>query len=242
MIAKLTALSVLVACGLTLANPVNPSPNAPKTVETALTKAYIPLGFDDNDRIQIAVAGSFKNTCYKVGPHALKVDSESKTITVQQQAYLYSGVCLQMFVPYSEIVDVGIIPSGNYKVVDALSGKTLAELPVNQGANPGPDDFTYAPISDAYVVNDPDTQKHVLALSGSFGDRCSDFEEIKVQVSNEVIIVQPVLARKADISCAPEKVRFLKTIELNDSVKNGVYMLHVRSLNGQAINKLVDLE
>ncbi|NBX75657.1 MAG: hypothetical protein EBQ92_03820 [Proteobacteria bacterium] len=236
---KLTALSFLAVCGLAIANT---SPNAPKTVETALTKAYIPLGFDDNDRIQIAVAGTFKNTCYKVGPHALKVDAENKTITVQQQAYLYSGVCLQMLVPYSEIVDVGIIPSGNYKVIDAQSGKALAELPVNVGTSAGPDDFTYAPVSDAYVVKDEETGKHMLAIAGSFGDRCSDFQEIKVNVANDVIIVQPVLERKADISCAPEKVRFLKTIELNDNVKNGVYMLHVRSLNGQAINKLVDLE
>lgn len=236
---KLTALSFLAVCGLGVANP---SPNTPKTVETALTKAYIPLGFDDNDRIQIAVAGTFKNTCYKVGPHALKVDAENKTITVQQQAYLYSGVCLQMFVPYSEVIDVGIIPSGNYKVVDANSGTKLAELPVNQGTSAGPDDFTYAPVSDAYVFNDQETGKHVLALSGSFGDRCSDFQDIKVNVANDVIIVQPVLERKAEISCAPEKVRFLKTVELGDSVKNGVYMLHVRSLNGQAINKLVDLE
>lgn len=236
---KLTALSFLAVCGLALADT---SPNAPKTVETALTKAYIPLGFDDNDRIQIAVAGTFKNTCYKVGPHALKVDAENKTITVQQQAYLYNGVCLQMFVPYSEVIDVGIIPSGNYKVIDSQSGKTLADLPVNQGTIAGPDDFTYAPVSDAYVVNDQDTGKHVLALSGSFGDRCSDFEDIKVKVANDVIIVQPVLSRKSDISCAPEKVRFLKTIELGNDVKDGVYMLHVRSLNGQAINKLVDLE
>ncbi|MFM8268789.1 MAG: hypothetical protein ACKN9V_01260 [Pseudomonadota bacterium] len=236
---KLTALGFLAICGLAMADA---SPNAPKTVETALTKAYIPLGFDDNDRIQIAVAGTFKNTCYKVGPHALKVDAESKTITVQQQAYLYSGVCLQMFVPYSEVIDVGIIPSGDYKVVDSKSGAKLAELPVKQGTTAGPDDFTYAPVSDAYVVKDEETGKHVLALSGSFGDRCSDFQDIKINVANDVIIVQPVLARKAEISCAPEKVRFLKTIELEDTVKEGVYMLHVRSLNGQAINKLVDLE
>lgn len=240
MIAKITALSFLAVCGLVVANPA--AGNAPKTVETALTKAYIPLGFDDNDRVQIAVAGSFKNSCYKVGPHALKVDSVNKTITVQQQAYLYSGVCLQMFVPFSQVLDIGIIPSGDYKVVDALSGQTLAQLPVTEGSNPGPDDFMYAPVNDAYVVHDPDTHKNVLAITGSFGDRCSDFEDIKVNVSNDVIIVQPVLERKADISCAPEKVRFLKTIELNENVKAGMYMLHVRSLNGQAINKLVDLE
>jgi len=239
MKSKITALVVLVACGLVMAET---SSNAPKTVQTALTKAYIPMGFDDNDRIQIAVAGTFKNTCYKVGPHALKVDAQNKTITVQQEAYLYSGVCLQMLVPFSQIIDVGIIPSGDYRVLDSQSGKELAQLNVNQGTNPGPDDYTYAPINDAYIFNDAETGKHLLALTGSFGDRCSDFEDIKVSVSNDVIIVQPVIARKADISCAPEKVRFLKTVELNEKVAHGMYMLHVRSLNGQAINKLVDLE
>lgn len=239
MKAKLTALMFLATCGLVVAET---SPHAPKTVQTALTKAYIPMGFDDNDRIQIAVAGTFKNTCYKVGPHALKVDSEKKTITVQQEAYLYSGVCLQMLVPFSQIIDVGIIPSGDYRVVDAQSGAELAQLPVTEGSNPGPDDFTYAPINDAYVFTDAETGRHVLALTGSFGDRCSDFEDIKVNVANDVIIVQPVIARNTNLSCAPEKVRFLKTVTLNEKVGTGMYMLHVRSLNGQAINKLVDLE
>lgn len=239
MKSTITALMMVAACGVGFSET---SPHAPKTVQTALTKAYIPLGFDDNDRIQIAVAGTFKNTCYKVGPHALKVDAQNKTITVQQEAYLYSGVCLQMLVPFSQIIDVGIIPSGDYKVLDAQSGKELAQLPVTEGTNPGPDDFTYAPINDAYVFTDAETGRHVLALTGSFGDRCSDFEEIKVSVANDVIIVQPVITRNTEISCAPEKVRFLKTVDLNEKVANGMYMLHVRSLNGQAINKLVDLE
>jgi len=239
MLHRLIAVSLILASGFSFGSN---NPNAPKTVETALTKAYIPMGFDDNDRIQIGVAGTFKNTCYKVGPHALKVDVDTKTITVQQQAYLYGGVCLQMFVPYSEILDVGIIPSGDYKVVDALSGATLAQLSVNQGSNPGPDDFLYAPVNDAYIVNNPETHKHTLAITGSFGDRCSDFQDITVKVKDDVIVVQPIVTRTADISCAPEKVRFLKTIELDESIGHGMYMLHVRSLNGQAINKLVDLE
>ena len=239
MLTRLLAISSVLMMGF---GAIADETNAPKTVEAALTKAYIPMGFDDNDRVQIAVAGTFKNTCYKVGPHALIVDAENKTITVQQQAYLYGGVCLQMFVPFSEIIDVGIVPSGDYKVLDSKSGATLANLKVDRGNNPGPDDFLYAPVTDAYIVNGGENQKHILALAGSFGDRCSDFQDITVHVKDDVIVVQPIVTRAADVSCAPEKVRFLKTIELDSNIAHGMYMLHVRSLNGQAINKLVDLE
>lgn len=221
---------------------------APTTVTVGLKQAYVPVGFDDNDRIQIAVSGVFRNTCFKMGPHALKVDTVKKEIRIQQQAYYYSGVCLQMFVPFNEIVDIGIVPPATYKLIDASSGTGLGSLEVKSSGNqPGPDDFLYAPVSDAYVVNNPESGKRLLALTGNFGDRCSDFSEIKINSIEEmkktgVMVVQPVIARNEEADCSHAKVRFLKTVELDANIPTGVYLLHVRSLNGQAVNKIVDLD
>ena len=79
-------------------------PNSPDTITVSFSKVYVPTGFDDNDRTQVTIEGTFPNTCYKVGPYATKIDPLTRTITVQQQAYRYQGVCLQdksKLLPYS---------------------------------------------------------------------------------------------------------------------------------------------
>ncbi|MEZ4750957.1 MAG: hypothetical protein R3B54_10145 [Bdellovibrionota bacterium] len=81
----------------------------------ASVKAFVPVGFDDNDQSQIVIAGRFPNTCYQVGPYEVKVDDADKSITVTQYAYVYSGVCLRMLVPYTQTVELGCLIKANTK-------------------------------------------------------------------------------------------------------------------------------
>jgi len=212
----------------------------PTTVNVKLSTVYTPVGFDNNDRVQFAVEGVFQNTCYRVGPYGLRVDSSKKTITIQQQAYLYTGVCLQMMVPFTQIINVGLMAEGSYTIQDFQTNKALGTVAISPSKNAGPDDFLYAPVTDAYVVSDTETKKNSLVLTGTFGDRCSELEEIKVLYQNQVLTVQPLMKR-VERSCEPVKTRFMKIVELDSNV-HGLHMLHVRSLNGQAVNKMVELE
>jgi hypothetical protein len=215
--------------------------NLPITVDIALKKAFVPVGFDDNDRIQFAVTGNTPNTCYRVGPHALKVNEEDKTITVHQQAYLYQGVCLQILLPFTQVIDVGLLKSGTYTILDRQTGETLGSLPITRGENQGPDDFLYAPINDAHTQYSQGRNK--LYITGTFSDRCSEFEDIRVLYQDQVLVVQPIIRRtiESTSTCSStEKTRFLKTIDLKKGLR-GTFFLHVRTLNGQAINKIVEL-
>lgn len=212
----------------------------PTTVNVQVNSSFTPVGFDNNDRVQFAVEGVFHNTCYRVGPYGLKIDHDKKTITVQQQAYFYSGVCLQMLVPFNQIINVGLLREGNYTIQDFQSNKVIGTLAIAPSKNAGPDDFLYAPVTDAYVVSDTETKKNTLVISGVFGDRCSELEEVKVVYQEQVLTVQPLMKR-VERSCEPVKTRFSKTVELDSNV-HGLKLLHVRSLNGQAINKMVELE
>lgn len=229
----LWATCFLLQNNLVLAN------NNPTTKNIALDQAYIPEGFDDNDRGQFAVIGGFANTCYKIGPYALKIDQVSKKIIVQQQAYFYKGGCIQIPIPFSQIINVGILSAGKYSIMDYYSGKNLGELSVATSKNVGPDDFLYAPVTDAYVESE--NQRNRLVLTGVFSDRCSEIESIDVLYQKNVLVVQPVIRRIQQASCSLEKTRFMKFVELSPDV-HGVHLLHVRSLEGQAINKIVDLE
>jgi len=222
-----------------MADTISPE-TTPNTVTVSIQRAFIPQGFDDNDRTQVTVEGFFPNTCYKVGPYATKVDPMSQTITIQQQAYQYNGVCLQMLVPFNQTIDLGLVSAGEYKLTDAAKGLALGNLKIDRATKSEADDYLYAPTTDAYITTEPDTGLHTLVVKGAFSDRCTIFEDIKVNYSSDVITVQPIVKHIAGRGCESQKVRFVKTVELKKEL-TGVYLLHVRSMNGQAINKVVDL-
>jgi hypothetical protein len=215
-------------------------PTAPETVTVAFAKVFVPSGFDDNDRTQITIEGVFPNTCYKVGPYATQIDLKTRTITIQQQAYRYQGICLQVVVPFHQVVDLGLIPQGEYKIVDSASGSALSVIRIDIAKKSEPDEYLYAPITDAFITTDPENGIHTLGIQGAFTDRCTVFEDIKVNYTADVIVVQPIVKRIGARSCAKDKTRFMRTVQLKESL-TGMYLLHVRSMNGQAINKMVDL-
>ena len=210
----------------------------PTSVTVPLHRSYIPIGFDDNDNLQITVEGAFPNTCYKVGAASVEVDAPSKIIRIEQKAHHYTGLCFQMLVPFTHTVDLGFVAAGEYAIIDAATGLNLGDLSVAFAKHSGADDYLYAPISDADIQSSPETG-HTLVLRGSFSDRCTVFREVRVVYGQAVVVVQPIVDRVPERNCGG-KTRFLKTVELKEELK-GVYLLHVRSMEGSAINKMIDI-
>lgn len=214
--------------------------DAPKQIHWGLQKVFVPVGFDDNDRVQVTVQGTFDSTCLKVGSHNVEAVEEKRQVLVDQKAYLYQGICLQIKVPFTQTLDLGLLPAGDWTIVDANSGKNLGALKVAASQNGGPDDFLYAPISDAYVQDGASGGK-TLCLKGSYSDRCTKLKEVKVNYASDVIVVQPVAEHLGGHrDCAASAVRFSHCETLPDDLM-GEFLLHVRSMNGQAINKIIDL-
>ena len=112
-------------------------------------------------------------------------------------------------------------------------------LPVETAKNFGPDDFLYAPTGDAYVDSRGNPQSHVLRISGNFPNRCLRIREVKVAYYSDVIVVQPIMDQSGR-ACTERSTPFNYSVAL-DATLRGRYLLHVRSMNGQAVNKLVDL-
>jgi hypothetical protein len=236
MLLQIAVLFASLVSPLALADDIQPI-----LVDVGLTRSYVPIGFDDNDRIEFVTQGEFPNTCYKVGPYKVSVDPATKTISVQQKAYYYGGgMCIQLAFPFTQVVKVGLAKEGDYKLIDSFSNKEIGKLPITRATNPGPDDHLYAPITDAYV-SQLETGEWDLFLSGQFSDRCTAFEEINVNLHDRVLVVQPVIKHLGEPACTQEKTRFLKKVRLAPAMK-GAYLLHVRSLEGQAISKMVDLD
>jgi len=212
----------------------------PETVNIPLSKAYVPIGFDSNDRIQVTVEGSFESTCYKIGPYNVHLDESNKTIRVQQTAYKYFGPCMFLQVPFVQTMDLGLLGEGGWKLVDAKTERDLGSVPVELAKTQAPDEFLYAPVLEAYVFKDPGTFKNSLALSGTFTDRCTVLKEVRIHYYPEVVVVQPIAEQISGRDCGPQLTRFTHTVALQEGL-HGAFLLHVRSMNGQAVNKVVDL-
>lgn len=205
----------------------------PPTVEQVpIGIAFLPQGFDDNDNVQVTFEGEFPSSCYKVGPTKLSLNGN--VIEVTQTAYKYQGPCLDMIVPFYITVDAGILKAGRYTVADSKSGAKLGELPIAISKTPGADDYLYAPITDADIEN------NFLILKGVIRDRCTVLNKVLVRNVGNVIEALPIAERLTGIKCERGYYPFKTRVEL-PGVLHGHFLLHVRSLEGRAINKVLDI-
>ena len=99
----------------------------PQIVSVPIEQSYIPLGFDDNDRVQVMIEGTFRNSCYKVASYKVTA-GDSGEVIIQQFAYKYPGICLEVLVPYTQTVDLGLMKSGTYTLRDGDSKNVIGHL------------------------------------------------------------------------------------------------------------------
>ncbi len=229
-------------CNASNATPL-PNPTKPVLVTVLPNKVFVPNGFDDNDNAQVVIHGEFPNTCYKTGPTEVTVNEEAKEIRITNKAYFYNGCwCMDVQVPWSQIINVGVLSVSKYKIfAETKQGgfNLISNLDVNPATNPGPDDFPYAPVSEASVsgANTPGSKK--LALKGIFNTTCMSFKEqpkVRVQPDN-VIVVLPIVEIGTQ-GCQPARIPF--EVEVDLGTQKGETLLHIRSLNGNSINQFVD--
>lgn len=212
---------------------------APSKVSTAFSAVYAPVGFDSNDNVQIVGEGMFANTCYRPADTGVQVDQEKKTIMLTPMAYHYDGVCLQVLIPFERVVDLGILRPGHYTVYQ--NGKTtpLEVIRVERARTRNPDDFLYAPISQAFYRQSGASVE--ITLTGQLLSDCMHLDEVKVGVQPRVIVLQPLASMENRGHCSSDNVPFSKTITIGN-VKKGRYLVHVRSMNAKAVNTVIDVD
>lgn len=131
----------------------------PQVENISVQRAYIPIGFDENNLSQVVVTGTLPSSCQLEGPSQVKVDTVAMTIIIQQQTYAYPGHCIRAKLPFMKTVDIGLLPVGVYSVRDAMTGAVLGSLPVTKASvetGPGPyiDDDPYALVDDAFILTE----------------------------------------------------------------------------------------
>lgn len=222
------ALSALASANV-MANPIK--------VTVDLNRVYAPLGFDSNDNAQVVVTGNYANSCYKNAETDVVVDHAKKQIFLKSKAYKYDGYCLQVILPFDRVVDLGILEEGEYTITDLGESEALGQLTVNFASQKEADDYLYAPVSQAYL--ETKSGVNTLFLNGEFPNSCMKIKEVRVNVQSEVLVVQPIIELQ-EKNCQTGSFSF-ETKTIVPDMPAGKYLLHVRSMNGKAINNLIDV-
>lgn len=217
-----------------------------RLVPSPTEKLFVPLGFDDNDNVEVVVHGHFLNSCYKTGPSIVETDVQNKIIRVLPQSYEYqNALCAQVLVPFMQEIKIGTLAHGEYKVIvgnrSDVEPKTLSVKP---RTTESPDDYLYAPVDDARL-NTNDQKGQSLTVSGRYPMTlvgCAMVTDVKsIQTPGEVLLVLPVMELLTDENeCAARKwtPKFSITKKLDSNLKAGDYLMHVRVLNGNSFNKI----
>lgn len=235
---RITLLAIAMLLGSLMTSPPATALDGPVKVGAAFSRVYVPDGFDDNDQVQFVGEGLFTSLCYRDASPTVRVDHPKKEIFVEPGAYKYEGYCLQVILPFDRVVDVGVLEAGRYRIVQAPDHKVLGEIHVKRATALTPDDYLYAPISQAYVK--ARGASSLVYLSGVFPAACLKIKEIKFQVQSDVLVVQPVAEIDPGIPCMEGSFPFEARVDTGP-MKPGRYLLHVRSMNGKAINSLFDV-
>ena len=238
-------VSMLVICPAAVAL----AETQPVLVRSPVEKIYVPLGFDDNDNVEVILHGRFPNSCYKVGPTTVRIDYQSQTIFIDAEAYLYSdGVCAQMLVPFTETVSLGLIKEGIYQIV-VEEGLSLAGsvLEIKAATSSSPDDFLYAPV-EMVKLEGARNKAAQVTVEGRYPHMfigCMVIRDLKVQQARDnVIVVQPIAELTDGQDCEPQSLtkKFIVTKTLPFPLDKTEYLLHARATSGHSINRLVEVE
>jgi hypothetical protein len=224
------------------------SPN-PIEVPAEIEKIFIPQGFDDNDNVEVVLHGNFPNTCYQVGSTEAKVDPVSRTVTVSATSLKYPGTfCIQSITPYIQTVKLGLIPEGDYQVIYSKDQQVRSSLQVTRRKTESPDDYLYATVENAYIDVNSESGKQALKMQGHFPFffiGCMVLKDVRVLKSpTDVLVVQPIAEIVEDEAvCAsqPDDRSFEYTSGLAEPFK-GEGLLHVRTLNGNSLNRFIDIQ
>lgn len=218
-------------------------------IETKVDKIFVPpTGFDSNDNIQITVTGTLSNQCLQVADTEYLVNQTHKTITVKQFAQKKTFVeCkkqtlpLQLQIPsqFTQVVNLGLLDSGSYKII--YNNNLVRNFDVAQADTTNTDDEIYAPVSDIFIPEVIyETQNAEVALTGAL-PLCLEWKDVDVTRFDDVIAVMPKVNLIPKVPCSSDNssiVPLEKIVGLGP-LNEGKYLIHVRSMNGSGINKIV---
>jgi hypothetical protein len=233
-------LAAMLSCFAPLtAGAANLAAPAPEQVSVLSDAIFAPSGFGETHNAQLVAKGSLPGTCYKVFQPQVTVDRDNHRIAVALRALHYSiEGCVQLPVPFTQTIDLGLLPVGRYHVVESDSaGKTAHEvtLTISASISAAPDDFMYAPVAHERLTRT--AGGNTVILDGAFSADCMDLREVRVlhRVAHVLELLPVAMIRP--MTCAPVSKPFETRVAL-PQMEAGETLIRVRTLSGVSLNEV----
>lgn len=213
-----------------------------------IEKIFIPQGYDTTDVVEIVLKGYFLDACNTLEKPDIFIDMENKKISITPRSYrmVNQDFCVQMISPFTQVINLGRLPVGGYRVVITSQPHLEDDLKVESSGTLNADNFLYAPVEYADVKK-VDNSSIFVTLHGRYPLLKKGCMQIKGVITNEyknnVIVIQPISEIHDDVSClnnlaAPD---FSYSVAV-PKVKGDEALIHVRTLNGGSYNRIVELK
>lgn len=201
---------------------------------------FAPIGFDDNDSSVVVVDGYLPSGCYRTAQPEVTIDQATKKIAIKPMARYFDVPCIEALVPYHFDVELGVLSEGAYAVeVEGAAARITEAMPVTEATSAGPDDYLYAPVDEVTVKEDRQTGELTATIKGRFTSRCFTWSNVRVQDNGATVNLLPIVAQADGVDCTDGvETPFEKTVQLPSTITRGRHLLHVRSLNGRAVNHI----
>jgi len=223
---------------------------APEEVRLKIEGIFsVQNGFDSNDRIEVAVWGYLPSSCHRLGKGSARVDMETKSIFVRVDGFLRTNnTCTTMISPFLEVIQLGHLPQGEFGIFAEHNPEVTSRMFIKPGTE-HQDDFLYAPVDtvELSMINTFASGSQHLTLQGTYPwllKGCMRITDVRTYItSGNVLVVQPISRIFDDPECNPEDVDGYNRFKVVKRIETPILekgMVHVRTLNGRAMNKFVD--
>ncbi len=205
-------------------------------------------GYDTNDHVELAVWGYLPNGCYRLSRSEAQVDVQAKKIYVQVESYVRDQkACHDVISPFLEVIKVGFLDAGQYQIESSVNPEVTDFLQVDGSSSSAQDNFLYAPVDQAELIDTESQNANLLQLKGTYPhliEGCMRIVDVKTQfLPNNVLVVQPIADILKNSLCRKEDVdghnRFSYKVTLTQGLKNKG-LIHVRTPTGRALNQFVN--
>jgi hypothetical protein len=211
-----------------------------------IEKIFIPEGYDTTDVVEVVLKGYFLDACNTLESPLVLIDSENKIITITPRSYrMEQDLCVQMISPFTQVINLGRLLQGGYRINITSQPHIDAELKVESSKTQNTDNFLYAPVEYADVKK-VSNSSITITLHGRYPLLKKGCMQIKGVIAHEyknnVITLQPISEIRDDATCESDPVGadFSYSVAL-EKITAGETLIHVRTLNGGSYNRIVEI-
>jgi hypothetical protein len=215
----------------------------PDVVEAPVDHVFVPNGFDNNDHVEVIVTGKFPNPCYVRNKSEVKIKDDVihikiTSLSMDDPAYTK---CEPLKIPFTEVVNIGSIQGGKYKIVVNEGGdyEKREAITIETSSSESIDDNIYAMVEYVDTGFTGGASGDAILISNS-PSPCLVLDRVDyLSNKSDALSVLPIM-KKISSDCPEKNVRLEIPVKFDPSKFNAdKILLYVRTIEGRSVHTII---